>query len=178
MTFESLDVGCGNHACGSVNCDITIQDSKDRGYIVESIDYKKIPNFIICDAMHLPFKNGSFQTVVCKQVIEHVNNPSLLFSELIRVSKSTITVETTHFRAERLVRSHLLKRRKVVKWHQKQHVNFFSFKSFNRAINLYHCKLVKSYTLSYLNVPNNYISILKLPFEIGVEFRKEGEKNG
>jgi SAM-dependent methyltransferase len=42
---------------------------------------------VICYGENLPFKNESFNGVVCLAVLEHVVNPQIVFDELVRVTK-------------------------------------------------------------------------------------------
>lgn len=94
-----LDVGCGDHPWGDVNCDINTGytaeggDQKERGMF---IDPHKIRNFVKCDAQYLPFKDNAFTKVFCFHVIEHVNNPYLLIRELMRVSHNSVTIRCPH----------------------------------------------------------------------------------
>lgn len=48
--------------------------------------YKKI-KFEIADAHKLPFKNGMFDLVVCTEVLEHVDDPRHVITEIKRVLK-------------------------------------------------------------------------------------------
>ncbi|NOZ82222.1 MAG: class I SAM-dependent methyltransferase [Euryarchaeota archaeon] len=43
---------------------------------------------VVGDACALPFRDGSFSTVVCLEVMEHVTSPERLLSELSRVLRS------------------------------------------------------------------------------------------
>jgi ubiquinone/menaquinone biosynthesis C-methylase UbiE len=84
-----LDVGCGagNVLAGIGNCNIVGIDLSEylllkcrerlngRGYLG------------IADAQCLPFKDSSFDRVICSEVIEHVVAPTLLLSEIARVMK-------------------------------------------------------------------------------------------
>ncbi len=40
---------------------------------------------VVGDALGLPFGSGSFDTVLCTQVLEHLSSPSLAFGEMARV---------------------------------------------------------------------------------------------
>jgi len=42
-------------------------------------------NFVIADAQHLPFRNDVFQKILCFEVIEHVEEDKIAFSEMGRV---------------------------------------------------------------------------------------------
>jgi SAM-dependent methyltransferase len=41
--------------------------------------------FHVFDGEHLPFEDGSFDFVYCKQVLEHVRRPALLLADVVRV---------------------------------------------------------------------------------------------
>jgi len=87
-----LDVGCaGGYMANKVN--YIFPKSKITGIDVykESIDYakKKYPNinFIVADAHKLPFKDNTFDMVICYETIEHVVNPKKVLAEIKRVMK-------------------------------------------------------------------------------------------
>jgi len=42
---------------------------------------------IEADAKHLPFKNASFDSILCLEVLEHVDSPSKVMREMARVLK-------------------------------------------------------------------------------------------
>ncbi|WP_455368857.1 methyltransferase domain-containing protein [[Eubacterium] cellulosolvens] len=67
-----LNVGCGEQSYGDVRCDI---------YPSKAVN-------VICDAMHLPFRNNSFEQVYSKTVFEHLNNPMLALQEQKRVLRN------------------------------------------------------------------------------------------
>ena len=66
-----LDVGCGVHPKGDVNCDLR----KLHG----------IKNYVICDANHLPFKPQIFDVVCAFNILEHVDEPLAVMDECRRV---------------------------------------------------------------------------------------------
>lgn len=77
-----LDIGCGNKPYKAlfsgkydeyIGCDITQSSNK-------CVD-------IICEATDIPLDSNSFDTVICTQVIEHVENHKLLLQEILRVLK-------------------------------------------------------------------------------------------
>jgi len=47
----------------------------------------RVKPFVVCDVSFLPFRNHSFDFVVCRHVLEHVENPWLAFRELRRVAR-------------------------------------------------------------------------------------------
>lgn len=77
-----LDVGCGRGAFKfiqsfySVGCDISLSSlikAREKGYY---------DDLVRCDVRHLPFKPKSFDTVICVEVVEHLNKSEGL--ELLR----------------------------------------------------------------------------------------------
>jgi SAM-dependent methyltransferase len=62
--------------------------------------------FVTFDGVHLPFEDGTFDLVYCKQVLEHVRHPDLLIREVARVlapggwfAGSTSQLEAFHSRS-------------------------------------------------------------------------------
>jgi SAM-dependent methyltransferase len=98
-----LDVGCGNErlAKGTVNVDFF---SKGKNLQIgnqlegEYVNPKHIPNFILADACHLPFKDKSFKLAISSHVIEHVATPFLMFKEMHRVSEGSVVIRCPHRR--------------------------------------------------------------------------------
>jgi len=87
-----LDIGCGSgtyqKAVGKsiyVGCDLNSQSLKKAA---------KAPNagYICADATHLPFKDNSFDIVLCSEVLEHLDSPLKAIKELARASKKVIVV--------------------------------------------------------------------------------------
>lgn len=85
---DCLDVGCGDggtsglylsgHARSYLGVDISgaaIAAARERGLQAQTIE----------DASVLPFKNGSFDAVVCIEVLEHLFAPHLAAAEALRV---------------------------------------------------------------------------------------------
>jgi SAM-dependent methyltransferase len=76
-----LDLGCGSGG---------YSDAMARaGACVVSIDLHRpkasLPNFVLADAVQLPFDAGSFSLVFCASLIEHVPEPSQLLAQIRRV---------------------------------------------------------------------------------------------
>jgi SAM-dependent methyltransferase len=74
-----LNLCCGSTDGGGINVDI--------------VRRPHIPNHVVVDVYNLPFKGGSFNTVLCSHTIEHVEQPRRLFKELKRVG-SRVTLVT------------------------------------------------------------------------------------
>jgi len=122
MTEWKLNVGCGDVPTGTVNCDLYINDiyghrTPQGSENHKVINPKTIPNFVVCDASHLPFQDATFKIVFSAQVIEHVNNPYLMMRELLRVAVNKVIIECPHRYGERLQ----LMTRTDKQWQRKHH---------------------------------------------------------
>jgi SAM-dependent methyltransferase len=78
-----LDLGCGSMPYAAL--------IKERILSYISTDMRPNPQFppMVCsDSLHLPFKDASFDSILCTQVLEHVRNPFMLMSEIGRVLRT------------------------------------------------------------------------------------------
>lgn len=97
-----LDVGCGSNPSGDVNVD----QVRKGGYNPqegdqlkgEFFDPKKIPNYVIAEASHLPFKKGAFNVAYSSHTIEHLRNPEAFLKEMTRVSDRKVIIRYPHKR--------------------------------------------------------------------------------
>jgi 2-polyprenyl-3-methyl-5-hydroxy-6-metoxy-1,4-benzoquinol methylase len=104
-----LDLGCADgtflptlnyYAKNIVATDINQELIFRSKYIKENVLFnsKKI-NLLTSDGLYLPFRDSSFNTIFCLEVLEHVKNPRLVIKEIFRILKkegtfvSTIPVE-------------------------------------------------------------------------------------
>jgi len=86
--MNSLNCGCGGASW------IITNKLKDVNVDIEKP--KKIPqNFILCDLHFLPFKEKTFNEILMKDVIEHLENPLKVLKELNRVYKKGFIVIIT-----------------------------------------------------------------------------------
>ena len=79
----TLEIGSGHNpkTRSDVLCDKFIDDNTQRGgHIVTDRPV------VEADGQYLPFADASFDYVICSHVLEHVENPELLISELMRVA--------------------------------------------------------------------------------------------
>lgn len=79
----TLDVGCGPNPRGDVNVDV---DNVAK-FFKNQLN-RKIPNFIVADACHLPFRSETFSQVVMVDVLEHLEKDWLCLDGICRVLKS------------------------------------------------------------------------------------------
>lgn len=80
-----LDVGCGNGEdfLGSLSHpDVTFYDVNEFA----------LPNFVQGDAHNLPFEDGSYDTVVLAEILEHLRDPEQALREAVRVARQRVLV--------------------------------------------------------------------------------------
>ncbi|MCG9128231.1 methyltransferase domain-containing protein [Candidatus Poribacteria bacterium] len=79
-----LEIGSGHNpkTRSNVLCDKFIEDNEQRGGKIV-IDRPVVE----ADGQFLPFSDKAFDYVICSHVLEHVEDPNLLISELMRVAK-------------------------------------------------------------------------------------------
>ena len=80
-----LEIGSGHNpkTRSDVLCDKLPEDDMERGGKIV-LDRP----FVAADGQHLPFADKSFDYIICCQVLEHADDPSLFISELMRVGKA------------------------------------------------------------------------------------------
>ena len=78
-----LEIGSGHNpkTRSDILCDKFIDDDEQRGGIIVA-DRPMVE----ADGQFLPFADGAFDYVICSHVLEHVEDPDLLVSELMRVA--------------------------------------------------------------------------------------------
>lgn len=107
--MTTLDVGCGINPKGDINVDVfrgglnpQLGDQVEGEFMFPC----KIKNFIVADAMYLPFRDETFTTVFSSHTIEHVQNPLLMLREMCRVANEKIVVRCPHRKGSGAIRTY------------------------------------------------------------------------
>jgi SAM-dependent methyltransferase len=80
-----LDVGSGHrpHARADILCEKYLDDNTERGGNAV-IDRP----LVLGDILSLPFRDGAFDYIITRHILEHVEDPPAFFREITRVSKA------------------------------------------------------------------------------------------
>lgn len=91
-TIKVLDIGCNSALLTSAvakalkKSRVTGLDSYKEAIVFARSKYPNI-NFVVADAHKLPFKNNSFDLVICTETLEHVVDPKKALEEMVRILK-------------------------------------------------------------------------------------------
>lgn len=134
-----LDAGCGEAFALREILDSGIKHKKIVGVDISSsaIKFAKklVPeaNFIVSDIRSLPWKDSSYDLVVCLETIEHIRNPEEALREIARVSSKYVLLSVPwepFFSIANLTR---LKNISLM-GKDPEHVNFWSGSAFKKFI--------------------------------------------
>ena len=81
-----LDIGSGHrpHFRADVLCDRTLDEDVERGFSKMVADREVVIGDITC----LPFIDGAFDYIICRHLLEHIEEIEAALSELMRVGKA------------------------------------------------------------------------------------------
>ena len=95
-----LDMGCGEgrHSIGAlletpanvIGLDLSVQDLKIAKHRLNDFDLPDIKTFCtfgVCNINDIPIKSAYLDSVLCSEVLEHVDSPEESIHELVRVLK-------------------------------------------------------------------------------------------
>lgn len=110
-----LEVGCGTgNILENIDSKKTVGIDLSK-YLLQKTQQKNIPNLhlVNANAEDLPFKKNSFHKAICSEVIEHVQNPQSLLSEIWRIldSKGRLVISIPNEDLINLVKWFLVKLR-------------------------------------------------------------------
>ena len=102
--WRILDVGCGNHPYRRANVCVDSATDQKRALVEHGVgvwhDFGLGQEFVkadVCD--RLPFGDGEFDLAICRNVLEHVEDPEAACRELSRVARLKY-IETPSVAAE------------------------------------------------------------------------------
>lgn len=92
-----LEVGCGDGALSGLiaktfGCRVTGTDPSAEGIRFSQEMFKKHRlegSFLVTEGYHLPYPDGTFDVIVLADVIEHLQNPGAMLTELKRLIKES-----------------------------------------------------------------------------------------
>jgi ubiquinone/menaquinone biosynthesis C-methylase UbiE len=112
----TLDAGCGNgrhswevygkNHSSIIAFDIDAVCVKKNLYLLASLKTEReiegSYHMLMADVTKLPFKSGSFDKIICSEVLEHIPEDSIAVKELIRVlsKDGAIGISVPHYLAE------------------------------------------------------------------------------
>jgi len=172
-SINFLDVGCGDgyylkfieqnykHVF-SIGVDISSSQLK---HAKRKIKVKS--NLIVASATNLPFKDSSFEVVLCSEVVEHIPDVTSTLKELARVCKSKLIISTPTLTAP-FIRFELNIAKKLGrpgKW-GKTHIREFKQNEFLSLLinNNLRPILIKATPFIYFPLIFKLLSLLGLPF--------------
>ncbi len=84
LTGHVLDVGCDQSPLRELVPDIEYTGTDIGGNADVLLDFEKVER--------LPFDDNQFDSVICCDVLEHLDNLHFIFGELVRVTKSNLII--------------------------------------------------------------------------------------
>jgi len=124
-----LDVGCGSGAYI-----LALADQKD----IFGVDYQQFDSwkerpdrFKLAQGDHLPFEDGSFDTLLSFETLEHLPDPAKALREYYRVTRGNLILTvpnctiTPAMKKSNMLYSH---------WEDRTHLNFFTNESIRKEV--------------------------------------------
>jgi len=164
-----LDVGCGGGFYSSAiakggGCrEIILTDFSSvcvkaaRLNMLEQVQF--IAEGTVCDALNLPFRDRSFDLVLCVDVVEHLSNDQVFLKQVSRVLRdggmvvvATQNSSSVNYLLEAPMQRKVLKRREWMGW-DPTHQRFYTPKSLSNVLGQVDLKVVKiigTYFIPYM----------------------------
>ncbi|MDT7858162.1 class I SAM-dependent methyltransferase [Rubrivirga sp. S365] len=93
-----LDAGCGEGFVAAAlkrrepTLEINGVDADPAAVAYAQVRHGRAGSFSIGDLYGLPFDDGSFDVVLCSEVLEHLEDPARALAELVRVARSGVVL--------------------------------------------------------------------------------------
>lgn len=164
-----LDVGCGDGVLGEklikqrgcqvfgIDLDIIgVEESKRKGLKAQVWDAD----------LKLPFKENSFDIVICNEVLEYLKDPDFTLSELLRVARDKVIIEFPNmgfwfYRLQLLILGKFPSLSLYGHtWWQTQFIKFFSYCDFLELPGLKKANIVECIGIDWKNRDISFLSKL------------------
>lgn len=105
---------------------------------------KNLPNFHLADAKNLPFPDGSFDTAVLAETLEHIDDPEKAISEALRVARRVIITVPLEWDWDTTWRGFNIMHEPLSR---QDHMHFFTEEEVRKILEKY--RVVESEVISY-----------------------------
>lgn len=164
-----LDVGCGNafllqriNARRAFGIDLSLNNitkAKKR------LGGNRLFVLLRANAENLPFEEDRFDTVVCSEVIEHVQNPESVLKEISRVLKQdgtfiiTVPNDTLINKWKKFIRITGLEKLLLIQYGgaEEWHIHIFTRKLMSELLSRYGLEIKRTWGFPYFFLPLHYI---------------------
>ncbi len=148
LTIESaLDVGCGEG--------FTLNKLSENkiGKRLEGIDFQKTAidagkrvhpnlNLKVGNIYHLPYKDNSFDLIICTEVLEHLEDPKKALSEIQRVSSRYVILSVPN--EPFFMIANFLRGKNLRRWgNDIEHIHHWSSKGFQKFVENQSVKVIQ-----------------------------------
>ncbi len=111
-----------------------------QAVLLANVMYPKI-KIIKGDIYKLPYKNNSFDLVICTEVLEHLENPKKAYRELLRVSRKYVLISVPNepfFTIQRIARFQNILHLGA----HPEHIQHWTYRSFTKFVKVKGVKIV------------------------------------
>jgi ubiquinone/menaquinone biosynthesis C-methylase UbiE len=124
-----LDIGCGTgeYLSFAQQRVIGVRGLDVSKCYLHRCKLSKANDLILGDCRNLPFKDGAFDSVLCSEVIEHIQPFETAIRELLRISRKTLVVSTLNHGILRMLLARLRKRKLASIDAEVGHINILRF---------------------------------------------------
>lgn len=162
-----LDVGCGN---GSYVYRF-MREKNILGVDYQSFDsWKHAPeHFSISDALNINFNDGSFDTVLAFEVLEHIKDYDAALKEMYRVCRNNIIVTVPNcIQTEGMKKSNIL----YGHYSDRTHINFWDMSNFCDVISNAGFEVVVAEHINFIDLSGIIMEAIQFNGMIGKIARK------
>jgi ubiquinone/menaquinone biosynthesis C-methylase UbiE len=144
-----LDVGCGTGEYLAYSKTYSPQVygvDISRSYLQRNKPHK-ISDLILCDIKALPFRDLSFDCVLCSEVIEHVKGQNTSIKEIFRIARNFVLVSTPNHGLIRIIGSRFAKHLLAQIDARVGHLKILKFSDLKEKFTNKEWKIIKAFTV-------------------------------